>query len=581
MSNQIRYSWDEPAQGQIIQDRIEISGWFFSPDAATTTAEIYVELESTRYRCEHCPRDLTSLHPGLSKTDPYGFRCQIPLSGPARSLPLRLIVVINRQEEKTIVEREVFWAGECEMGVRETPSQAIPEDASDLSRDVYFRDGKARTTLCKPFALGDYLSSLKNRHGVQTILDFGCGHGDIVRYLRSRGFETTGAEPSKFLVESLRLPDVAHPTQMELGKGQYDVVLSLDFLTQQNPHRVKHYLRLFRELRPKFVLLSVRTYFSAEIPSNCLRMIEWWRSRFNRFGFDIVDDCLSEQMRSLPMESRQPSANILRMSFRRVSEDHNLDVAFFLLRPSESAVIAETDYDPQMTSGRLNFGCFAHNAWKYYETFLPLVDPRNVRAFCAPYLASRAAHHITISRLRSWGIEPKPIDLNHELLESGNLGPDDIWISNIEGDYDYGMLFAGSFTITAAMCGARTVHIVHGCSGWETKPTGCFSDKIFVYSLADIEHFCGPSFFAPDTQRLIVDRRRFVPTGRPEYDPYFKEPDFTLTDLFGEFYGSFKTKVLIPTNFGREDFSPTIELICQMVESFPDVLFIVKTSAME
>ena len=581
MAEQIRYSWDTPRPRQVLDDSVEVTGWFYL--SQERHYEILVQMDGATYRCDRYARDLTSAIPNCPKENSYGFRCTIPISGPPRIVPLTLSIVPLGQAELPVETREVFFPGPRGASLDTEPRSTIPAHQSDLSRDFFYRKIPGRILPCNVARLREVLETLRSQHGTNRVLDFACGHGDVVRYLRSCGFEVQGLEPSKYLVELLNTEDVAHPAQKPPVPGRYDLLICVDFLSQQNPDRVQDYLRLFREINPAFLLVSVRLFFDLVFPNNCIRPAQWWRSCFRGSGFDIVEDCTSERMKSLALEKYPRTARALNFPFRSTPAEQGMEAAFFLLKVSEGSPPLPVIEKKQWNLYRnLNFACLAHNAWKHFENLVRMVDPQKVRAFTSWFLtAPLLSQDVTESRLRSCGIEPIVAERNQDILDI--LGPNDIWMTSIEGDGDYGLLYAASYTLAASLCGARTGLVQHGATRGNTRPVTLFSDKVFVHSQANVDYYTGPSPFVPDLPRYMVDRSRLIIAGSPQFDAYFRDTPCTLTDLFGDYYSSFNMVTLIATHFDPqwEDYSPSIEIVCRTVLEFPDILFVLKVGPHE
>lgn len=85
------------------------------------------------------------------------------------------------------------------------------------------------------------------------VLDFGCGHGVIVRELRKEGFEATGLDP----FSSARDPFIYRASLLEtrFPEGAYDGIFSVETM-EHIPNVLETYRELCRILRPGGVLLA-------------------------------------------------------------------------------------------------------------------------------------------------------------------------------------------------------------------------------------------------------------------------------------------------------------------------------------
>ncbi|HPA44631.1 MAG TPA: methyltransferase domain-containing protein [bacterium] len=581
MAEQIRYSWDTPRPRQVLDDSVEVSGWFYL--SQETGHELFIQMDGAKYRCDRYARDLTSVVPDSPKDNSCGFRCIIPISGSPRIVPLTLSIIPLGRAEMLVERREVFFPGPRGTSLDTEPKSTIPAHQSDLSRDFLYRNIPGRILPCNVARLREVLEALRSEHGTSRVLDFACGHGDVVRYLRSYGFQVQGVEPSKYLVESLNSADAVHPTQKPPVPGQYDLLICMDFLSQQNPDRVEDYLCLFREINPAFLLVSVRLFFDIVFPNNCIRPAQWWRTCFRGSGFEIVEDCTSERMKSIALEKYPRTGRALNFPFRSTPAEQGMEAAYFLLKISKDGpTFPPIERKHWNLSRNLNFACLGHNAWKHFENLLRMVDPQKVRAFTSWFLTAPLLYQdVTESRLRSYGVEPTVAERNQDILDI--LGPNDLWMTSIEGDGDYGLMYAASYTLAASLCGARTGLIQHGATRGDTRPVSFFSDRVFVHSQANVDYYTGPSPYVPDLPRYMVDRSRLVISGSPQFDAYFQETPCAFTDLFGDYYRPFNLVALIATHFDPqwEDYSPSIEMVCRTVLEFPDVLFVLKVGPHE
>lgn len=90
------------------------------------------------------------------------------------------------------------------------------------------------------------------RKNFPRILDFGCGHGVIVRELRKEGFECAGLDP----FSPVRDPSVYRMSLLEtrFPEGAYDGIFSVETM-EHIPNVLETYRELCRILRPGGVLL--------------------------------------------------------------------------------------------------------------------------------------------------------------------------------------------------------------------------------------------------------------------------------------------------------------------------------------
>lgn len=138
------------------------------------------------------------------------------------------------------------------------------------------------------------VDNLISNYDFKTILDAGCGSGDVVRYLTSKGYDTKGIELSgsvlkDFAGDMLKKGIVQQGSLMKLPfkDNEFDVVFSSEVLEHIDeddiPKVVEELSRVCKEII--FLTISLRPSSNFNKYHINLKPREWWENQFLQHSF--------------------------------------------------------------------------------------------------------------------------------------------------------------------------------------------------------------------------------------------------------------------------------------------------------
>ncbi len=135
------------------------------------------------------------------------------------------------------------------------------DDDSGIFQGRYVKFELGRFT--DPFIYGRYQifeevkKDLDRLNSGSKVLDLGSGTGHLCKFIRDKGFEVKGLDPSKEMLSYARnnFPDIGFcegvSAQLPFEDGEFDYVVSIEVLRYLNPKDVaKTYSEIFRVLKP-------------------------------------------------------------------------------------------------------------------------------------------------------------------------------------------------------------------------------------------------------------------------------------------------------------------------------------------
>jgi len=158
---------------------------------------------------------------------------------------------------------------------------------------------------------------LKEKFGIKTMIDLGCGPGDMVRIACDRGIKAIGIDGDYTLADEWKskgIDVILHDFTkggLELDK-RYDLCYSVEFLEHVEEDYQKNYMEVFQKCC-YVVCTAAPPGYTGHHHVNC-RDQDYWVSVFDQYGFDFN---LSET-RSIRSEStmRKPFLQTTGMFFR-------------------------------------------------------------------------------------------------------------------------------------------------------------------------------------------------------------------------------------------------------------------------
>lgn len=145
----------------------------------------------------------------------------------------------------------------------------------------------------------------------KTVLDAGCGRGDVVAHLLKKGYEARGVEVSRFAVEHSEVRtgevlqgDLAH---LQFPDRHFDLVFSSEVLEHIPEDRIPAVVQeLTRVCRKRlFLTISLRPSSQNNAFHCTLRSRAWWEQRFIEAGAQLVPDLIKQFQTSGPFDNRE------------------------------------------------------------------------------------------------------------------------------------------------------------------------------------------------------------------------------------------------------------------------------------
>ena len=135
-----------------------------------------------------------------------------------------------------------------------------------------------------------------------TCLEIGCAKGDFVREMRSRSIATVGTDVSWHSlcssVDGLKGSALAASTiaALPFADASFDLVVAIEVFEHVPPEQVDAAIRELRRVCRRFLFVTVQNtdaaepeHFFADLTHVTMKPKAWWRERFARNGFRVLD----------------------------------------------------------------------------------------------------------------------------------------------------------------------------------------------------------------------------------------------------------------------------------------------------
>ena len=158
--------------------------------------------------------------------------------------------------------------------------------------DVYWKQNKKKVT---SWSYGiNIVDNLLSNYEFESVLDAGCGSGDVVRYLLSKGYDAKGIELSDsvlkdFAGDMLKKGFVQQGSLMELPfkDNEFDVVFSSEVLEHIDEEDIPKVVAELTRVSKKIIFLTISLRPSSNFNKYHINLKPrlWWENQFSQHSF--------------------------------------------------------------------------------------------------------------------------------------------------------------------------------------------------------------------------------------------------------------------------------------------------------
>jgi SAM-dependent methyltransferase len=200
--------------------------------------------------------------------------------------------------------------------------------------DKYWKQNKKKIST---WSYGiNIVDDLMSNYDFKTVLDAGCGSGDVVRYLTSKGYDARGIELSKTVLEDFAsdllkkgIVQQGSLTQLPFRDNEFDVVFSSEVLEHINeediPQVVAELCRVSKEII--FLTISLRPSSNFNKYHVNLKPRLWWENQFLKY--DVIKE--NEIIRKLQLI--KPNATVKEIMEIGPTKTHIHEMDWFVNNP--------------------------------------------------------------------------------------------------------------------------------------------------------------------------------------------------------------------------------------------------------
>lgn len=158
--------------------------------------------------------------------------------------------------------------------------------------DKYWKQNKKKVST---WSYGiNIVDNLISNYDFKTVLDAGCGSGDVVRYLLSKGYDAKGIELSgsvlKDFADDLLKKDIVQQgslTKLPYKDNEFDVVFSSEVLEHINEEDISKVVEEFSRVCKGIVFLTISLRPSSNFNKYHINLKPrlWWEKKFLEYSF--------------------------------------------------------------------------------------------------------------------------------------------------------------------------------------------------------------------------------------------------------------------------------------------------------
>lgn len=174
-------------------------------------------------------------------------------------------------------------------------------------KSFYDRYWKSNKTSKNTWSYGiNIVDNLISNYSFKTVLDAGCGSGDVVRYLLEKGYEAKGVELSGDVLKNFSsdllkkgIVQKGSLTSLPFKDNSFDVIFSSEVLEHISEEDIPVVISEFYRVAKKvvFLTISLRPSSSFNKYHITLKDRSWWESKFEKAGFIKENNVLSKLQR--------------------------------------------------------------------------------------------------------------------------------------------------------------------------------------------------------------------------------------------------------------------------------------------
>jgi ubiquinone/menaquinone biosynthesis C-methylase UbiE len=147
------------------------------------------------------------------------------------------------------------------------------------------------------------VDNLIKNYKFKTVLDAGCGSGDVVRYLMSKGYDARGIELSTTVLKKYskdlldkKIVFQGSLTNMPFKDKTFDVIFSSEVLEHIPEEEIQNVIEEFYRVSKKYLFLTISLRPSSNFNKYHITLKErvWWENKFIEAGFEKDTDLITK-----------------------------------------------------------------------------------------------------------------------------------------------------------------------------------------------------------------------------------------------------------------------------------------------
>lgn len=163
------------------------------------------------------------------------------------------------------------------------------------------------------------VNNLIDNYNFETVLDAGCGAGDVVRYLIDKGYEANGVELSSYALNNhakdlIKKGIIKNGSLLYIpfGDNSFDITFSSEVLEHIHEEDIPKVIsELYRVTKQKvFLTISLRPSSNFNKYHVTLKSRSWWENKFKEAGFKILKKDIYKFQKIRPHATNEDVLNL-------------------------------------------------------------------------------------------------------------------------------------------------------------------------------------------------------------------------------------------------------------------------------